>query len=301
MLHLSTRDLVLLIALTLTWGFNWPVMKYGVQELAPLYFRTLCIAGGLAVLYAYARAARISLAVPRGGWLAIVKLAIPNAIIWHVLVIIAMKLLPAGRAAILGYTMPVWVVVCGLLFFNEKPTRRQAFGVAAAFAATVLLLGSELRSLAGRPLGAALMLAAAAAWGYGTHLFRSHLREMPALAITFWMLAMTLPVLLALSIAFELPQWRNPDAVEWISIVYNMVLAIAFCHAVWAHLARTLPPVASGLSVMMIPVVGVFSSVWLLGEQPLWQDFAALALTLFALTTVLFRATPAATTRTAEP
>ena len=52
-------------------------------------------------------------------------------------------------------------------------------------------------------------------------------------------------------------------------------------------LARKLPPAASGLSVMLIPVLGVFSGMWILGEQPYWQDYAALLLILLALSTVL--------------
>jgi drug/metabolite transporter (DMT)-like permease len=55
-------------------------------------------------------------------------------------------------------------------------------------------------------------------------------------------------------------------------------------------LARKLPPAASGLSVMLIPVLGVFSGMWILGEQPHWQDYVALALILVALTTVLLPA-----------
>jgi drug/metabolite transporter (DMT)-like permease len=62
----------------------------------------------------------------------------------------------------------------------------------------------------------------------------------------------------------------------------------------WARLARSLPPAASGLSVMLIPVVGVFSSLWLLGETPYWQDYAALLLILVALSTVLLGGRPQA-------
>ena len=87
-----------------------------------------------------------------------------------------------------------------------------------------------------------LILAAAAAWGYGTHLLRRELREMPTLALTFWMLAMTLVTMVTVTVVFERDSWRLPNAGEWASIVYNMVLAIAFCHAAWSHLARTLPP-----------------------------------------------------------
>ena len=52
----SPRDLLLLALLTLFWGFNWPVMKLGVAELPPLFFRTLCLGGGLIVIGAWARA-----------------------------------------------------------------------------------------------------------------------------------------------------------------------------------------------------------------------------------------------------
>lgn len=287
MIHLSRRDLVLLVLLTLFWGVNWPVMKLGVAELPPLYFRVLCIAGGLAVIWAWARATGVPLAVPRGTWPTILKLALPNVIMWHLLAIVAIKSLPSGRAAILGYTMPVWAVVFGLLLFNERPLARHWFGVVAALIGTLLLLSSEFTKLAGSPLGTALMLTAAASWGYGTHLMRRHLSTMPTITLTFWMLMATVVVMIVATTLFEHAQWRWPTPLEWASIVYNMAIAVAFCHVVWSMLARTLPPAASGLSVMMIPVVGVFSGMLMLGEQPHWQDYAALVLILLALSTVL--------------
>jgi threonine/homoserine efflux transporter RhtA len=54
-------------------------------------------------------------------------------------------------------------------------------------------------------------------------------------------------------------------------------------------LAPKLPPAASGLSVMMVPVLGVFSGMWLLDERPFWQDYAALTLIVIALATVFIQ------------
>lgn len=300
MLHLSRRTLTLLVLLTLFWGVNWPVMKFGVAELPPLYFRSICIAGGLVVIWAWARTSGVSLAVPPGAWPTIFKLAVPNVIIWHLVVVIALKMLPSGRAAILGYTMPIWAVLAGLLFFGERPVLRHWFGVIAALAGTMLLLSSEFAALTGSPLGTLLMLFAAAAWGFGTHLLRRNLPGMSAIALTYWMLTLALPFMVVGSALFERSGWRMPGAGEWASILFNIVLAIAFCHVVWSKLARTLPPVASGLSVMMIPVVGVFSGMWMLGEQPHWADYAALVLILFALSTVLFGRKPAPTPAAAK-
>ena len=294
MIRLSRRDFTLLVLLTIAWGLNWPMMKIGVVAFPPLLFRVLGLAGGVLVLYAYMRLRRESVAIPRKDWPTVLLLALPNVIIWQIVSVLALRLLPSGRAAILGYTMPIWAVLIGLWFFGERPLPRYWFGIAAAFAGTLLLLSSEFAKLAGSPLGTLLMLLAAASWGWGTHLMRRHLTQVSTIALTIWMLSAAVPVAGLGSIAFEMAQWRMPNAREWIAILYNICVALSFCHIVWFKLARQLPPAASGLSVMMIPVVGVFSSMWILGEAPGWPDYAALLLILIALATVLLGPKPPA-------
>jgi drug/metabolite transporter (DMT)-like permease len=224
-------------------------------------------------------------------------------VVWHMAVIVALTLLPAGRSAILGYTMPLWAALIGALWYAEHPPARHWVGVGAAMLATALLLSSEFTGLAGRPSGTLLMLFAAASWAYGTHQARRRAIHLPALAAMFWMLSLALLALLTASVAFERHRWRMPHTGEWAAIAFNMSLSIAFCHVAWLHLARRLPPAASGLSMMMIPALGVFSSMWLLGERPRWQDYVALGLIVFSLATVLLPATslPSASTLTPDP
>jgi drug/metabolite transporter (DMT)-like permease len=235
----------------------------------------------------YARVTAAPLALRRSDWPDVVRLAVPNVVIWHMAVIVALTLLPAGRSAILGYTMPLWAALIGALWFGEHPPARHWLGVAAALLATVLLLSSELTALAGHPSGTLLMLFAAASWGYGTHQARRRAIHVPALTAIFWMLALALIALLASSLLLERHRWRMPQQAEWAAIGFNMSISVAFCHVVWLKLARRMPPAASGLSMMMIPVLGVFSSMWLLGERPRWQDAVALVLIVFSLATVL--------------
>jgi drug/metabolite transporter (DMT)-like permease len=203
MVSLSRRDAVLLVLLTLAWGFTWPVMKYGVRELPPLFFRTLCIAGALVILASYARLAQVCLALERSDWLDVARLAVPNVVIWHVAVILAVTLLPAGRSAILGYTMPLWAAIIGALWFGEHPSTRHWLGVAAALLATLLLLSSELTALAGRPAGTLLMLFAAASWGYGTHQARRRGIPVRAGSASVWMLPLGVAFMLRASVMFE--------------------------------------------------------------------------------------------------
>ena len=47
----TRRQLGLLVALTLIWGVNWPVMKLGVQHFPPLSFRAVSMWMALAVVF----------------------------------------------------------------------------------------------------------------------------------------------------------------------------------------------------------------------------------------------------------
>lgn len=288
-MHQMTRkDFVLLAFLILFWGLNWPVMKASVREFPPLTFRTLSMIGGLAVIALAARLQHASLRIPAGKTLTVVKLAIPNMLFWHAFIIVGVKLLSSGRAAILGYTMPVWAVLSGLIFFGERINGRALFGIALAMGGAALLLSSEFAHIAGQPLGTLFALVAAAAWGYGTVLMKRTKLDMPTISLTFWMLALTTVAMTLFSVLIERPQWRMPNALEWGGIIYNAVIIFGFAHVVWFRLARLLPPVVSSLSVMFIPVLGTFSGAWMLGETPQWQDYVAMLLILGSMSTVMF-------------
>ena len=289
MTSLSRKDWILLVLLTLCWGINWPIMKLGVQDFPPLTFRTASMIGGLPVLWLAARIQGASLTIPAGQLTRIMRLAVPNMLIWHVFMILGVKMLSSGRAAILGYTMPVWAVLSALIFFSERPTRAAWFGIGCALGGALLLLSSEFAALAGNPLGTVFALIAAAGWGYGTVVMKRSAVAMPTISLTFWMLALTTAVMAVASFVLERGAWHMPSTGTWAAIAYNAVIIFGFAHVVWFQLARTLPPIASSLSVMMIPVLGVFSGAWLLGETPHWQDYAAMVLILVAMSTVLLK------------
>jgi drug/metabolite transporter (DMT)-like permease len=285
---LSPRQWLILVLLTLVWGINWPIMKVGVTGFPPLTFRMLCLWLGTPVLGLALLAMRVPFRIPRAHWRELVVLSVFNMFIWHALIIIALQSLSSGRSAILGYTMPVFSAVLGALFFGERLAARAWGGVCAAAVGVVLLLWHEVANLSGRPLGVLLALIAASTWALGTQLLRRTRMPVPTLAISFWMTALTTLVLTVLAVVFEQDRWALPQVATWGAIGFNAVLVFGFAHAAWFYLARSLPPVASTLSVMLIPVLGVFSGALTLGEVLHWQDWAAVALMVASIAAVLW-------------
>ena len=295
-MSLSRQQITLLVLLTLVWGINWPIMKFGVTGFPPLTFRTICMWLGLPVLAGFLLWRREPFAIARVHWGELAWLTVFNMFFWHTLAILAIQSLSSGRAAILGYTMPVFSAVIGALWFGQRLIPRAWAGVAAAALGVVLLLWHEITTLSGRPLGVAMMLVAAATWAIGTQLMRRTRIAAPTLAISFWMTLMTTLWMTLLSVLFERSAWVAPSPAQWAAIVYNAIGVFAFAQVVWLILARELPPIASTLSVMMIPVLGVFSGAWWLGEVLHWQDWTAVVLVMASIATVLWPARSAAAT-----
>ena len=280
---ITPRQLVLLVLVTLIWGLNWPVMKIGVTGFPPLAFRTLSMWLGLPVLWIATRALHVDLRIERRHWPELAMLTLTNMLVWHVLAVVAVQSLSSGRAAILGYTMPIWSALWGLALYGQRIRMRQVFGIAAAGLGVTLLLWHEFGQLAGRPWAAFGMLVAAAMWALGTQQLRHTRIDAPTLAIVFWMTAATTVAMTVLTVAFEQPRWHAPATATWWAIVSNAVLIFGFAQAAWLVLARGLPPVASTMSVMLIPVLGTLSGAWWLKEVLHWQDGAAIALLLVAI------------------
>ena len=191
-----------------------------------------------------------------------------------------------------GYTMPIFSALIGAFIFHNQLSKRAWGGVAAAALGVILLLWHELVNLSGKPLGVVLALVAASTWALGTQMLRRTTIPLPTLTLSFWMTAMTTLVISVLAFVFESDRWQEPTPVHWLAILYNALLVFGFAHSAWFYLARGLPPVASTLSVMMIPILGVFSGAWALNEVLHWQDWAAMGLMLMSIASVLWPSQP---------
>ncbi len=286
--HLPARLWWVLAGLTLVWGFNWTAMKVAISDIAPLTFRTLCLGLGSGVLFAFLRAGGQPLAIPRDQWQRLALLAFFNITCWNILVVYGLSLLPSGRAAILAYTMPAWAIPLSVLLLGERLTGRKLLGLALGMAGMVLLVWDEFQRIQGAPRGALLVLGAAFTWAIGTILQKKYPIRAPLAAYTAWiMLLGGVPIYVGALLFEDFSRLADVGLTSALGAAYNVLLAFAWAHWAWIKLATSVSVTVFSLSMLVIPVVGVFSGMLFLGERPGWPEYAALAFVLGSLATVV--------------
>jgi drug/metabolite transporter (DMT)-like permease len=286
--HTLPRSTWLLLAmLTLGWGLNWPMMKLALAEIPLWPFRALCVGAGAAGLLAIARVAGQPILPPRRQWRRLIGTSLVNVTGWNILIGYGLLMLPAGRSVILAYTMPLWVALLSVPILKERLTARRALGLGLGMGGMLLLLGNELAVLRAAPVGALLVIGGAVSWALGTVCMKRFPVDLPTTALTGWQLLLGGLPIAAGAMLSEPVRLSALSGMAIFALLYNMVVAFILCHWVWFKIVGRASATVSSLGTFSIPVVGVYSSMLILGEQPEAKEHAALLLVLAAIATVI--------------
>lgn len=273
---------LLLVAVVILWGVNWPVMKIGVQAMPPVWFATARMVLGAATLFALlAVLGRLSLPTRRDLPVILTVGALQMGA-FLALVNIALQQVDAGRSAVLAYTTPLWVTPAAIALLGERPNAGKLLGLALGLAGVAVLfnpLGFDWSAPAVL-IGNALLLVAAFSWSIALLHVRVHKWDSSPLQLAPWQMMLAVPPLALLS-------WLTEDwsQVQWtgslgLVLAYNGPLATAFCFWAVVSVTRALPAITTSLSLLAVPVTGVAASALFLGEPATPTLLAGLVLIL---------------------
>lgn len=284
----SIHGYLLILGMTVFWGVSWPIMKIALLEIPPWTFRTISlVCGGIGVMV-LAKLSGLSLSVPRKEWLPLLIVSLFNITGWHLGSAHGISLMMAGRAAIIGFTMPLWATVISYYVLGEKIRRQKIIALLLGLTGLCILLTPQLAAIGDKPTGAIFMLIAAVSWGTGTVLLKRFKWSIPTLVLTGWQLSIgSLPVILGTFYFEPVPMMSQLSVKALLSMSYVIVFPMLFCHWAWFSVVRIFPASVAAISTMAIPIIGVLSSSVLIGEQIGIPEITALVLITSAIGIIL--------------
>lgn len=266
--------LALAVLVAAVWGANFVVIEVGLGHFPPLLFCALrFLVAAVPAVFLVGR--------PKVAWKWILGVGLALGVAKFGLVFLGMDAgMPAGLSSLVLQIQAVFTAVIAFAVLGERLTRLRVLGMVVALTGVAVAAVDEGT---GGPLGAFLLvIAAAACWGVSNVLTR---KAAPPDALNFMVWVSTVPVLplLALSLLTEGPSadlaalrsldWRGAAAVAYVAWG-----ATVFGFGAWGWLLRRHPASTVAPFSLLVPVFGMSSAALFLGESVSGLRWVAAAL-----------------------
>jgi len=269
-LHIAAS---LLIAAT--WGLNFTVIRFGLDEFTPLAFSSWrFLLGALPVLV---------LPRPAISWKALAGTGLFLFAGQFVFLFFAMQAgLPPGLTSVLVQLQGPLTLVIAALFLGERATAGQWAGLGVAMLGVILIARSVEGSANLIAVGLALL--SALSWAAG-NLFLRETRSASVLSVTAWAsLVPPIPLLIAGlwhdGWAATLSPILAPTARGWFVLFYTVVPVMWLGYLAWGTLLRTYPAGKVGPISLLVPCCALVFSSYLTGETVGGWRLAGIAVVL---------------------
>jgi drug/metabolite transporter (DMT)-like permease len=275
----SLTDL-LLVAMSLIWGINYTVVKYGTSVLEPLAYngvRVTMAAVALLALVAYTRRP-----IPkRRDLVTLLLLGVLGNGIYQLFFIEGVSRTRAGDAALVLAASPAFIAIFGRILGVERINQRGVVGIALSLLGMAFVVyGREMASAGtGHPtlLGNALVLTGSVAWSLYSVLLKPRADHLDLVTISaFTMTGGAIVMILAGLPAIIHTDWHTVSLLTWGAMTYSGIMALVIAYYFWYRGVKILGPTRTAMYSNLQPVIALAAAWAWLGEVPTpWQALGA--------------------------
>ena len=262
-MSLTPRATLELLFLGAIWGAAFLHIRVAVAEFGPIPLVEIRIALAAAVLLTVT-AARGHLRHFRGRWGALTLIGAINTAIPFTLFAYATRTVPAGFAAVLNSTVPLFGALLGGVFFRESLGAARATGLGIGFAGVIVLVARDL-NIEGNPLAIAAALGGSSLYALSAHLTRRLLPGIPSLVIASGSLLCS-AALLAIPAALLWPS-TVPSPAAWMHMVALALIATAIGYILYFRLLDSAGATGAMAVTYLIPLFGMVWGALFLRER----------------------------------
>ncbi|MDB5763244.1 MAG: Permease of the drug/metabolite transporter superfamily [Herminiimonas sp.] len=272
-------DILIALMVVVIWGFNFVVIKIGLQGLPPVLFTALrFVFAALPMVFFIKRPA-----VP---WKLLAGYAMFQFALQFTLLFSGMQLgFPPGLASLVIQLQAFFTIGLAVLVLGERPLMTQLAGALIAFSG-MALVAAQLDAKA-TVIGFVMVVSGGFCWGVA-NIFTKKIGKVNPLALVVWGSLIASPPLLIASLVIEGPRaWADAAAhLDWLSVgavLFQSYPNTLVGFGIWSMLMRKYPTASIAPFTLLVPVTGMLSSAAVLGEPLQWWKITAGMLVLCGL------------------
>ena len=276
------RDILLALCAPLLLGFGFAIAKPAMQQFPPFLLMGLRFTLAALILIWW-------FPIPKKLLKDIFIVSLIGGTITYGLVYSGLNSVDASSSILLVHTEVPFGVIIAYFLFKEKPSKKNITGIIIAFVGLFILLGAP--NLEGKFFGVALLLFGAFAWSLGMVMAKPISKKIGGFAVTAWVCLFAGPMLLLGSLIFDgntIHYFKSADLNGWLIVGFLGLIMQPIAYGTWYQVMGR-NPVHKVMPVMLLlPLTGLTTAIFLLGEDPSAEVFIGGAIILFGIAMILF-------------
>ena len=279
---MKTRDIFIALLVPIILGFGFVIAKPAMQYFPPYLLMGMRFTIPALILVWW-------FPLPKGLYLDLFKVSFIGSTLQYGLTYTGLNIIDASSAILLVQLEVPFGIIIAFFLLKEIPTIKNIVGLVIAFIGVFILTGAP--NLEGKYIGVALTISGAFTWALGAVMAKPLSKKIGAFALMTWLCVFSGPMLLFVSLVFD----GNPmkyilyaNLNSWLTVIFLGFFMQPVGYAAWYYVLKKYPVNKVMPVLLVLPVTGLITSIFLLGEDPPKQVFLGGLVIISGVALILF-------------
>ena len=279
---MSFRDILIAISVPILLGFGFVIAKPAMQHFPPYLLMGLRFTIPALILVWW-------FPMPKGLFLDLFKVSFIGSTLQYGLTYNGLNIIDASSAVLLVQLEVPFGILIAFFLLKEIPRIKNLIGLVIAFIGVFILTGAP--NLEGKYFGVLLTLSGAFTWSLGAVMAKPLSKKIGAFALMTWLCVFSGPLLILISTIVNgnpIQYILSANFYSWMTVIYLGFIMQPIAYGAWYYVLRRYPVNKIMPVLLLLPVTGLLTAIFLLGEEPSKQVFLGGAIIVFGVGLILF-------------
>ena len=279
---MKIKDIFIALLVPIILGFGFVIAKPAMQYFPPYLLMGLRFTiPALMLVWLFP--------LPKGLYFDLFKVSLIGSTLQYGLTYTGLNIIDASSAVLLVMLEVPFGIVIAFFLLKEIPTVKNIIGLIIAFVGVFILTGAP--NLEGKYIGVLLVLCGAFTWSLGAVMAKSLSKKIGAFALMTWLCVFSGPMLLLASLVFDgnpISYFISANFYSWLTVIFLGFFMQPIGYAAWYYVLKKYPVNKVMPVLLILPVTGLVTSIFLLGESPPNQVFFGGTVIVLGVGIILF-------------
>ncbi len=279
---MSFRDILIAISVPILLGFGFVIAKPAMLNFPPYLLMGMRFTIPALILVWW-------FPIPKGLFLDLFKVSFIGSTLQYGLTYNGLNIIDASSAVLLVQLEVPFGILIAFFLLKEIPSIKNIVGLVIAFFGVFILTGAP--NLEGKYFGVLLVLSGAFTWSLGAVMAKPLSKKIGAFALMTWLCVFSGPMLILISVIFNgnpIQYILSANFYSWLTLIYLGFFMQPVAYGAWYYVLRKYPVNKVMPVLLLLPVTGLITSIFLLGENPPKQVFLGGTIIVFGVGMILF-------------